>query len=194
MNWLFQAFLSPAGLLILGVLDGSIFIATPLALDAAVVILVAQHPQAAWPFPLIATSGSVIGTAGTFWLGHALGEAGLVRHLSEKQAARALDRVRGRGAIALALLDLIPPPFPFTPFVLVAGALDVSPRRFLLAVAIVKWARFSLEAALALIYGPQIVGWMKSELAQMIGGLLALVIIVLCVYSAMMLLFRRRQR
>jgi membrane protein YqaA with SNARE-associated domain len=190
-TWLLDVFLSPIGLVVLGVLDGSILTATPFALDAAVVVLVARHREAAWLYPILATAGSVVGTAGTFWLGRVIGEQGLVRHLTQQQADRALARVRDTGAIPLALLDLIPPPFPFTPFVLVAGALELNAWRFLTAVAAVKLVRFGLEAALALVYGGQILDWMSSDLAAAIGGTLALIIIALSAYSAMRLLRRR---
>jgi hypothetical protein len=42
-NWLLSIFLSPVGLLVLGALDSSVFVSAPFALDAAVVVLVAQH-------------------------------------------------------------------------------------------------------------------------------------------------------
>src|SRR5262249_40202227 len=72
-------------------------------------------------------------------------------------------RVRERGAVALAVLDLIPPPFPFTPFVLAAGALDVSARMFFVTLTVCRMLRFGLEAALALVYGPRILTWLDSN-------------------------------
>jgi membrane protein YqaA with SNARE-associated domain len=192
-SWLVGAFLSPLGLLVLGVLDGSMFVATPFALDATVLVLVAHHPHKAWMYPLIATAGSIAGVASTFWIGRKIGEAGLSRYLSRRQIDRTLPHMRDRGAIAIALLDLVPPPFPFTPFVLVAGALDVKASRFLIAVAIVKYMRFGLEAGLALIYGRQIVAWMESDFAEAAGSAITLVIVGLMVYSMTKLLRLRVQ-
>jgi membrane protein YqaA with SNARE-associated domain len=194
ITWLLNGFLSPAGLLILGVLDGSIFVATPLALDAALIVMVARHPAEFWMFPVLATIGSVAGTALTFWMGRKLGEAGLEHYVARGQLDRTLERVRDTGAIAVALLDLLPPPFPFTPFVLVAGALDLSFTRFIIVISVVKLVRFSVETALALIYGRQILGWLESDLAQMIGGALALFIVALIVYSTVKLLRQRSTR
>jgi membrane protein YqaA with SNARE-associated domain len=190
-TWLLHAFLSPAGLLVLGALDGSVFVAAPFALDVALVVLVARHRSEFWLFPLLATAGSVAGTALTFWMGRKLGEAGLERYVARQQLDRTLNHMRETGAIAVALLDLIPPPFPFTPFVLVAGALDFSMTRFLIAVAVVKFARYSLETALALIYGRQILSWIESDLAKAIGGAMAFIIVVLIVYSTAKLLRQR---
>ena len=72
--------------------------------------------------------------------------------------------MREKGAIALAVLDLIPPPFPFTPFVLAAGALDVTPRTFFVTLTVCRVLRFGLEAALALVYGKRIMAWLDSDL------------------------------
>jgi membrane protein YqaA with SNARE-associated domain len=193
-TWLLNALLSQLGLLALGALDGSVFVAAPFALDAALVVLVARHPSEFWLFPVLATIGSVTGTALTFWMGRKLGEAGLERHIARQRLDRTLARVRETGAIAVATLDLIPPPFPFTPFVLAAGALDFNTTRFLTAVAIVKFVRYSVETALALIYGRQILVWIESDLAKAIGGVLALVIVALLVYSTVKLLRQRAAR
>jgi membrane protein YqaA with SNARE-associated domain len=190
-NWLLHAFLSPFGLLVLGALDSSIFVTAPFALDAALVVLVARHREQAWLFPLLATAGSVAGAAVTFWLGQKIGESGLQRHIPRHRLERTLARVRDTGTVALALLDLIPPPFPFTPVILVAGALELSFSRFLIALTIVKCARFGVEAALALIYGPQILLWLQSEWAMRIGALFVIVIVALTAYSAIKLVRAR---
>ena len=52
----------------------------------------------------------------TFWMGKKVGEAGLDRWVPRRRLTRIRKRIREQGAIALAVLDLIPPPFPFTPF------------------------------------------------------------------------------
>jgi membrane protein YqaA with SNARE-associated domain len=193
-TWLLNAFLTPLGLVVLGALDGSVFVAAPFALDAALVVLVARSPDAFWLFPVLATIGSVAGTALTFWMGRKLGEAGLEQYISRQRLDRTLARVRETGAIAVALLDLIPPPFPFTPFVLAAGALEFNATRFLTAVAMVKFARYGVEAVLALIYGRQILSWIESDLATAIGGVMALFIVALIVYSTVHLLRQRAAR
>jgi len=72
-------------------------------------------------------------------------------------------RVKQSGAIALAVLDLIPPPFPFTPFVLAAGALEVKARTFFVTLVVCRLLRFGGEAALALVYGDRIVSWFDSD-------------------------------
>src|SRR5881398_4221498 len=80
-----------------------------------------------WIVPLLASLGSVAGAALTFWMGKKIGEKGLDRWVTdERRLDRIRRRIRDKGAIALAVLDLIPPPFPFTACILAAGALEVS--------------------------------------------------------------------
>jgi membrane protein DedA with SNARE-associated domain len=67
------------------------------------------------------------------------------------------------GAIALAVPAIIPPPFPFTPFVLASGALGVNPARFLTFVAVGRLLRFAAEGVLARVYGRQLLAWMNSS-------------------------------
>ena len=125
-HWIIALFASPAGVFVLAALDSTLFFSLPFGIDAAVIILAARLRGLWWIVPLLATAGSVAGAALTFWMGVKIGEQ-RARTLGAAQAAGPRPR-RGyseSGAIALAVLDLIPPPFPFTPFVLAAGALEV---------------------------------------------------------------------
>src|SRR5712691_11625418 len=137
-RWVIALFVSPLGVFVLGALDSTLFFSLPLGIDAAVVILAAQVGDLWWMPPLLATLGSVLGAALTFWMGKKVGEAGLDRWVPKRRLTRIRKRVRERGAIALAVLDLIPPPFPFTPFLLAAGALEVDARTFFVTLAICR--------------------------------------------------------
>src|SRR5262245_10227892 len=95
----------------------------PLGVDAAVVILPSRSRELFWVYPILASVGSVFGAAVTYYIGQRIGEAGLDHFVSKPQLDRVRRRVEDKGAVALAVLDLIPPPFPFTACILVAGAL-----------------------------------------------------------------------
>jgi membrane protein YqaA with SNARE-associated domain len=163
-RWAIALFASPLGVFVLGALDSTLFFSLPLGIDAAVVILAAQLGDFWWIAALLATSGSLLGAALTFWMGKKVGEAGLDRWVPRRRLTRIRKRIREQGAIALAVLDLIPPPFPFTPFVLAAGALEVDARTFFVTLTACRLFRFGIEAALALIYGERIVRWLDSDL------------------------------
>ncbi len=119
---------SPIGILVLGVLDSTIFNWFPLGIDSAVVLLSAR---------LL---------------------AGIHR------------RVRRTSALMLAVLDLIPPPFPFTLFVLAAGALGVRAPTFFITLIVCRAVRFGAEAFLAMTYGPSILRWVDSDIVHDVGG------------------------
>jgi membrane protein YqaA with SNARE-associated domain len=129
-----------------------------------VILLAAQLHGSWWTVPLLATLGSVVGAWLTFWMGRKIGEKGLERLVSPKRLKRMQHRIRTRGTVALAALDLIPPPFPFTPFILAAGALEVSSQTFFVTLTVCRILRFGLEATLGAIYGRRIVGWLNTDL------------------------------
>jgi membrane protein YqaA with SNARE-associated domain len=176
-RWLFGFFLSTWGITILAALDSSILFSVPFAIDAAVVILAAQHRDLFWLYPLIVVPSSLLGAATTYWIGWKIGEEGLQLFVPRQRLKRIHDRVRSSGAFALPALDLIPPPFPFTPIILVSGALEVAPRRFFLTLAAVRVVRFGAEAVLALFYGDVIMLWLESETVRTIAGILFVLVL-----------------
>jgi membrane protein YqaA with SNARE-associated domain len=173
---------------LLAALDSTIFISLPFGIDAAVIILAAHLQATAWIVPLLATTGSLVGAAASFGMGHKAGEAGLERYVAPKRLERIRKRVKDTGALTLAALDLIPPPFPFTPFVLAAGALKVSARTFFATLAVCRLFRFGVESWLATRYGEQIIGWMESPWFRGVIGLLILAAVVLTAISAYQLI------
>jgi membrane protein YqaA with SNARE-associated domain len=162
-QFILALFASPFGVVILAALDSTLFFSMPFGIDAVVVLLAARLHDRWWIVPILATIGSALGAALTFWMGEKIGEKGLDRWVAAKRLEQVRARVRNSGAIALAVLDLIPPPFPFTPFVLAAGALEVKRKTFFITLVVVRLFRFGLEAALALVYGSRILAWMDSD-------------------------------
>jgi membrane protein DedA with SNARE-associated domain len=59
--------------------------------------------------------------------------------------------------LAVALPAILPPPMPLSPFVLAAGALKMSRRKFLTTFTLSRFARHSIAAGLGVYYGPHIV-------------------------------------
>jgi len=178
-QWALSLFASPIGVFVLAMLDSTLFFSLPFGIDAVVIILAARLNDHAWVVPLLATAGSVTGAALTFWMGVKIGEKGLDRYVSARRLDRIRRRIRESGAIALAALDLIPPPFPYTPFVLAAGALDVDASTFFVTLVVCRLFRFGIEAALAVVYGHSILRWFESDLSyDIVVGLIALAIVL----------------
>ena len=182
-RWILGLFLSPIGVTVLAALDSTLFFSFPLGIDAAVVILAARDHELAWTIALLAVAGSVGGAALTFWMGVKIGEKGLDRYIPPKRLNHVRRRIRETGAIALAVLDLIPPPFPFTPFVLAAGALEVDARTFFVTLVGCRIFRFGLEALLAIVYGRSILAWLDSPLFHDIVAFFIFLAVVLTTMS-----------
>src|SRR6185436_1953559 len=53
--------------------------AVPFGFDALVAVLSARHGEIFWVFPPIVTAASLVGAALTYWVGRAVGDAGLPR-------------------------------------------------------------------------------------------------------------------
>jgi membrane protein YqaA with SNARE-associated domain len=166
-QWIIALWATPAGVVVLAALDSTFFFYLPLGIDTAIVFLAARI-KSWWIVPLLATMGSIAGAALTFWIGIKVGEKGLDRYIPPNRLDRIRSRIRNSGALAIAVLTFIPPPFPFTAFILAAGALEVKRTTFFALLAVFRLIRFGIEAALAARYGRQILSWLDSVLFQQI--------------------------
>lgn len=182
-KWIIALCASPAGVVVLAALDSTLFFSLPFGIDAAVVLLSARLHALAWIVPLLATAGSIAGAWLTFWMGEKIGEKGLDRFVDDRRLEKIHSRIRHSGAVALAILDFIPPPFPFTAFVLAAGALEVGRMTFFVTLAVVRTIRFGAEAALAVVYGQRILGWMDSDIFHDLVAFFMIAAFVLTAWS-----------
>jgi membrane protein YqaA with SNARE-associated domain len=168
LRWFSQSvmgfFATPIGVVILAAADSTLFFSLPFGIDAAIVVLAARQHKLAWIIPLLATGSSLAGAALTFWMGVKIGEKGLDLYAPPRRLKKIRDRIRKSGAVLLAAFDLIPPPFPFTLFVLAAGALEVRASTFFITLGVCRLVRFGAEALLAVIYGPQLLFWLDSDI------------------------------
>lgn len=170
-------FLTPAGVALMGALDASLVFFLPLGIDFVVIIMAARKPELFWLYALLATVGSTAGAAGTYWIGRKAGEKGLTRLVNPKRLERVKAKIDG-GAFVIAALALIPPPFPFTPFVLASGALGMNAWALLASLAGARVLRFGIETWLAAHYGSQILRWMRTPMFKdVVGFFIALAVI-----------------
>lgn len=160
-------FLTWWGAYLLGALDATMFFFLPFGIDALVIYLAARDSMFFWLYPILATAGSVTGAAVTYWIGHKIGEMGLERFVPARRLERFRSRVKKRGAVAMAVAAVLPPPFPLTPFVLTCGALKVDRWVFFRTFAAMRFIRFGGEAALARAYGRGVLRVIESDPFQM---------------------------
>jgi membrane protein YqaA with SNARE-associated domain len=177
-TWLFGFVLKLGGpgLLFLGILDSS-FLFAPWGNDLLVVVMTAQHPHSANMLYYAAMSaiGSVLGCLLVDITLRPLGEKGLEKHLPANRLKRVQKKIRDNGGRALAIASLVPPPFPFTAFVMAAAALQYPRKRLLGVVGVCRMARFILLGVLALRWGESILKWAKNSIVQ--GFLIGLIIL-----------------
>jgi membrane protein YqaA with SNARE-associated domain len=181
---IFSLFLTPLGLVVLSALDSSMLFFLPAAVDIAVIILSTRYRELFWIFPVLATAGSLIGAYVTFWLGCKIGENSLSFWVSERRLKMVQQKIRDKGAIALAIPGLLPPPFPLTPFILVCGALKVSRTKFFVTLGAARLVRYGVAALLAFLYGRRIIGILESDIFRMGVAILIFVALVGTGYSA----------
>jgi membrane protein YqaA with SNARE-associated domain len=165
------------GLLVLGILDSS-FLFAPLGNDLLVVATTARRhsiPLMLY-YAAMSTIGSVLGCLLVDVVIRPAGEHGLEKHLSPRRLQYVREKVTRNAAWALVIASIAPPPFPFTPFVMAAAALQYPRKRMAAIVAAARMFRFTCLGVLALLFGTRILRWAGGAVVQ--GFLVGL--IVLC--------------
>src|SRR5712672_729188 len=140
------------GLVLLGIADNSVIPLTG-SMDVLTIWLAARHREP-WPYyALMATLGAVIGGYITYALARKGGKQAMERKLSRKRATQVSQTFERWGFFAVAVPALLPPPFPFVPFLIAAGAMQYSPKKFLGALSVGRGIRYSIAAGLGYLYG-----------------------------------------
>jgi membrane protein YqaA with SNARE-associated domain len=164
------------GLVLLGLADNSVIPLTG-SMDVLTIWLAARH-QEPWPYyALMATLGAVIGGYITYALARKGGKEMMERKLSKKRAAKVSKAFARWGFGAVAIPAVLPPPFPFVPFVLAAGAMQYSRKKFLAALTLGRGARYTIGAWLGFHYGRHILRFFSQYYKPAIGVLIGLAII-----------------
>ncbi len=116
------------GLILMGVLDSSV-IPTPGGLDALTIVLAAREKELWFYYAAMAVIGSVLGGYLTYRLGRKGGEEALERRLSKKRLQSVHSAFERWGFGTVFIPAIMPPPFPLSPFLLGAGATELSVER-----------------------------------------------------------------
>jgi membrane protein YqaA with SNARE-associated domain len=172
------------GLFVVSTIDSSIIpLPLPGSTDLLLILLVIHRANPVFA-AVAAIAGSILGGYFTWSAGAKGGEAALHRYLPKRFAKRLSGWVESNGTLAITTSALLPPPFPLMPFLLAAGALGVSRRKFFISFSLARILRYSLVAWLAAAYGRVVVhafrhylsGWsttlMWVYLGLMVAGIL----------------------
>lgn len=116
--------------------------------------------------------GSLIGGYTTWRLGKKGGNAAINRYVPQRLQQRVHGWAQHHSILAVFLPAILPPPIPLWPFLLAAGALGASWKRFLAAFGGGRLLRYSVDGWLAMTYGRRIIQLWSKTLDQWSGVIL----------------------
>jgi membrane protein YqaA with SNARE-associated domain len=164
------------GLVILGLADNSLIPLTG-SVDVLTIWLAARHREP-WPYyAFMATLGAVIGGYITYALARKSGKETMEHKLSKKRVRQVSKALERWGFFAVAIPAILPPPFPFVPFLVAAGALQYSHKKFLAALVVGRGLRYSIVAGLGFHYGRHILRFFDKYYAPALAVLIGLAVI-----------------
>lgn len=150
------------GLIAVGILDSSV-IPTFGSLDALTIIFAAAHKNLWWYYGLMAAVGSIIGAYISYLLGRKAGKEGLEKKFGHERLQKVYGYYDRRGFWAVFIPSILPPPFPTSPFLVSAGALAFSLRKFLIAVSAARTVRYLGFAAIGAVYGRGLINYFQAH-------------------------------
>lgn len=175
--------LGAPGLFLLSLVDSSV-LALPQVVEILIVWMVLAHPERWLLYGGLASAGSVAGLYLLYALARKGGEAFIRKRLHARHVERAMAAFQRYGVVTLILPSLIPPPVPLKPFVLMAGVAGMPQRRFLLAIASGRFARFMGLALLTTWYGQPALDYLRANALFVTLAALSLIAAGLLVYYA----------
>jgi membrane protein DedA with SNARE-associated domain len=102
----------------------------------------------------------------------------LERKFSRRRLEYVKKKITKNAGWTLGLAALMPPPFPFTPFVAAAAVLQYPRKKLLATVALGRLGRFAVGGLLAVLLGKKILQWAESPvMSYTVLGILALSLI-----------------
>jgi membrane protein YqaA with SNARE-associated domain len=142
-----------AGIFVVAATDASIIpLPIPGTSDLLILLLSARRENPLL-VALVGITGSLLGGVFTWGAGKKGGEPMLRRYASERLVKRIKGWVTRKGMLTVGVACLLPPPVPLMPFLLAAGALGVSRRRYMIALGVARTIRYGLLAWLGATYG-----------------------------------------
>jgi len=175
-TWRWLRHLGAPGLVLLGLADNSV-VPVPGSMDVLTIWLTVHHRSLWWYYALAATAGSLLGGYLTYRIAYKGGKDAIERKLGKRRAQSFYRRFERWGFWAVVLPALLPPPFPFVPFLLAAGAMQYTRSKFLGALALGRGLRYSIMAGLGLFYGRQFLRFFDKNTKPTVAVLIAFSVI-----------------
>src|SRR5262245_28077752 len=154
--------LGAPGLFAIAFLDSS-FLSLPEIADLMVIYMVTHHKARMIVYAISATLGSLSGCLVMYYLGRKGGDALVSKRFTTRNIERAKASLQRHGVMTVLIPSLLPPPAPFKVFVLLAGVAHIDIRKFVLAVALGRGARYLALGLLAVRYGDRALAYMHAN-------------------------------
>jgi membrane protein YqaA with SNARE-associated domain len=194
-GWILRVFrrLGVFGLFLLSALDSS-FLVLPFGNDLLLIALVSSNRDSlVWiAYVVVSAIGSLVGVFVVDLIMRKAGEKGLERFVSQRKIEKLKSKIENKAGITVFIATLIPPPFPFTPAVMTASALQTPRGKLLSAVFFGRLLRFGIEAVLALYFGRQLIAFINSDVVSYIVYAIIGVGVVLSTLSVLKWLKRNK--
>jgi len=188
-HWIMR--LGGFGFIPLGIADASV-VPLPGSMDVLLVVL-AWRQKALWPFySAMATVGAVLGAYFMYRVARKGGEETFEKKTSPRIVKRVQRLFARSGFGALLISALLPPPVPMVPFVMAAGAAKYPLKKFLFAVTIGRFIRYSVLGFFAARYGGTILAWI-TKLGHPIP-ILIMTLVFVASGIGLLILWRRHRR
>ena len=163
------------GLFLFSVLDSS-FLVLPFGNDLLLIGLTSSDKShVVWiGYVIAAAVGSVLGVLLVDFPARAAGEKGLQRFVGERTLSELKAKLKKKAGVTVLITSLLPPPFPFTPVMMTASALQYPRVKLLGNVFVGRLIRYTIEAILALYYGRKLIRYINSDwFAYLVYALIA---------------------
>ena len=162
------------GLFVVTFFDSSL-LSFPFFPDAVLIELCISKPVLMPYYATMAALGSLFGCLVLYFIAEKAGEAFFHKHAGGK-AQKIKEWVDNNGFLSAFIPAILPPPFPFKPFILAEGVFQVPAKTFILAILLGRGLRYGTEGILAVRYGDAALGYLKSH-----GGTFALAVLAVMV-------------
>ncbi|MEZ5400636.1 MAG: VTT domain-containing protein [Bryobacteraceae bacterium] len=156
----------PAGAVGLAVLD-SAGVPLPAGVDIMLLLVAASNRSMAMLTAVLAVVGSAMGSFILFSIARKGGQVYLEKHTHSQRAKRFREWFERYGLITVFIPALVPIPLPLKVFVLSAGALGVSPVKFVSTIVAARMPRYLGLAWLGSELGEHSLPWLNAHKWQM---------------------------
>jgi len=158
------------GLMGFAFVDAAIF---GMPIDAIVCGYAYAKPSRLLLYTLGAAVGSAAGSLIVYAIGYQGGEVMLRKRLGDARYHRITSSFEKREFPLLTVISMLPPPTPFKLFVLSAGMAEMPPLRFVSAIVLGRFVRFTIESILVIRYGPHVIALFAEALRHHLSYVVA---------------------